>query len=88
MTYGPWRDVQLVGNRNIFDSFDFVSGNILFVVTAFLCCVYVGWVMKKDAIAELSNDGHITTKWLWVWYYYVKFIVPVIIGIIFYFGIL
>ncbi|MDE7217350.1 MAG: sodium-dependent transporter, partial [Helicobacter sp.] len=88
LTYGAWRDVQLVGNRNIFDSFDFVSGNILFVVTAFLCCVYVGWVMKKDAIAELSNDGHITTKWLWIWYYYVKFIVPVIIGIIFYFGIL
>lgn len=88
LTYGAWRDIQLVGNRNIFDSFDFVSGNILFVVTAFLCCVYVGWVMKKDAIAELSNDGHIMTKWLWVWYYYVKFIVPVIIGIIFYFGIL
>ena len=87
LAYGTWRDIKIVGAKNIFDSFDFISGNVLFVLTAFLCCVYVGWVMKDEAINELSNGGKIKSKWIKIWFYYVKFIVPVVIGAIFYFGI-
>lgn len=87
LSYGAWRDIKVVGSKNIFDSFDFISGNVLFVLTAFLCCVYVGWVMKGEAINELSNGGKIKSKWIKIWFYYVKFIVPVVIGAIFYFGI-
>ncbi|TEY01570.1 sodium-dependent transporter [Campylobacter sp. US33a] len=87
LTYGPLRDVTLIRGKNIFDSFDFVSGNILFVLTAFLCCIYVGWILKKDAIKELSNNGKIKSIWINIWYHYVKFVVPIIILVIFYFGI-
>ena len=87
LSYGAWRDIKIVGDKNIFDSFDFISGNVLFVLTAFLCCVYVGWVMKDEAINELSNGGKIKSKWIKIWFYYVKFIVPVVIGAIFYFGL-
>ena len=87
LAYGTWRDIKIVGAKNIFDSFDFISGNVLFVLTAFLCCVYVGWVMKDEAINELSNGGKIKSKWIKIWFYYVKFIVPLIIAGIFYFGI-
>ncbi|NDJ28002.1 sodium-dependent transporter [Campylobacter sp. MIT 12-8780] len=86
LTYGPWRDVVLIKGKNIFDSFDFVSGNILFVLTAFLCCIYVGWVMKDEAIKELQSGSRAKT-FIRIWYYYVKFIVPCIIALIFYFGI-
>lgn len=58
LTYGPWRDITLVKGKNIFDSFDFISGNILFVLTAFFCCIYVGWILgKEQSIKELSNEG-------------------------------
>ena len=87
LAYGAWRDIKIVGEKNIFDSFDFFSGNVLFVITAFLCCVYVGWVMKDEAIDEISNGGKIKGAWIKVWFYYVKFVVPVVIGVIFYFGI-
>ena len=87
LSYGAWRGVTIVGEKNIFDSFDFISGNVLFVLTAFLCCIYVGWVMKDEAIDELSNGGKIKSKWIKIWFYYVKFIVPVVIGAIFYFGL-
>lgn len=87
LSYGAWRDITIVGEKNIFDSFDFISGNVLFVLTALLCCIYVGWVMKDEAIKELSNGGKIKSKWIKVWFYYVKFVVPVVIGAIFYFGI-
>ena len=41
--------------KNIFDSFDFISGNVLFVLTALLRHIYVGWAMKDKTIDELSN---------------------------------
>lgn len=86
LAYGPWSDITFLG-MNIFDAFDFVSGNILFVVTAFLCCVYVGWVLKQDAVYELSNEGRLSYKFFNVWYYYIKFVVPVIIFVIFVSGL-
>ena len=87
LTYGPLSDVVLIRDKNIFDTFDFISGNVLFVLTAFLCCIYVGWVLKKEAcLKELSNEGELKSAWLSVWFYYVKFIVPLIILVIFYFG--
>ncbi|EAB5281754.1 sodium-dependent transporter [Campylobacter upsaliensis] len=87
LTYGPLSDVVLIRGKNIFDTFDFISGNVLFVLTAFLCCIYVGWVLKKEAcLKELSNEGELKSAWLSVWFYYVKFIVPLIILVIFYFG--
>ncbi|EDO7857781.1 sodium-dependent transporter [Campylobacter coli] len=88
LTYGPWRDITLVKGRNIFDSFDFISGNILFVLTAFFCCIYVGWVLgKEQSIKELSNEGKLKSMGFKIWFYYIKFIIPLIIFAIFIYGI-
>ena len=43
--------------KNIFDSFDFISGNVLFVLTALLRHIYVGWAMKDKTIDELVMAG-------------------------------
>lgn len=32
LTYGPLSDVVLLRGKNIFDTFDFISGNVLFVL--------------------------------------------------------
>ncbi|ECO2788968.1 sodium-dependent transporter [Campylobacter coli] len=88
LTYGPWRDITLVKGKNIFDSFDFISGNILFVLTAFFCCIYVGWVLgKEQSIKELSNEGKLKSMGFKIWFYYIKFIIPLIIFAIFIYGI-
>lgn len=87
LSYGPLREVTIISNKNIFDSFDFISGNVFFVLTAFFCCIYVGWVLKKDAISELSNQNTMKGAIFKIWFYYVKYIIPLIILTIFYFGI-
>ncbi|EIL3899304.1 sodium-dependent transporter, partial [Campylobacter coli] len=88
LTYGPWRDITLIKGKNIFDSFDFISGNILFVLTAFFCCIYVGWVLgKEQSIKELSNEGKLKSVGFKIWFYYIKFIIPLIIFAIFIYGI-
>lgn len=79
-------DVKILG-RSVFDAFDFVSANVFFVLTALLCCIYVGWVLKKDAIYELTNEGDLSARLAGVWFLYVKFVLPLIIAVIFGYGI-
>ena len=75
-----WKDVTIFG-KSIFDAFDFVSGNILFMLTALGCAIFVGFVLKDDAKKELSpTPNSLFTK---IWCNYVKFVVPVIILVIF-----
>lgn len=75
-----WKDVTIFG-KSIFDFFDYASGNILFMLTALGCAIFVGFVLKDEAKKELSKTpDSLFTK---VWFNYVKFVVPVIILMIF-----
>lgn len=86
LTYGVLDNIKIF-NLNIFDAFDFISGNILFVLTALFCSIYVGWILKKDEVLkEISNDNTIKNKFFTLWYFYVKFIVPIVILAIFIYG--
>lgn len=82
LTYGPWSDIKIFG-RNIFDAFDFISGNIFFVLTALGASLFVGWVLKDEAIKELDNGKDTPSKFARFWLWYVKFIIPLIILAIF-----
>lgn len=86
MAYGPWREVVILG-RNIFDAFDFVSGNIFFVLTALGSAIFVGWVLGEDAKTELASGSN-NKKIINVWFNYVKYIVPLIILVVFISGII
>ena len=75
-----WKDASIFG-KSIFDAFDFVSGNILFMLTALGCAIFVGFVLKDEAKKELSpTPDSLFTK---IWFNYVKYVVPVIIVVIF-----
>lgn len=74
------KDVRIFG-KSIFDAFDYVSGNILFLLTALGCAVFVGFVLKDQAKQELSpTPDSLFTR---IWFNYVKFVVPFIILVIF-----
>lgn len=80
LSYGPWKHISVFG-RNIFDAFDFVSGNILFMLTALGSALFVGFVMKDEAKDELLyKDNHATVN---IWFNYVKYLVPLVILMIF-----
>ncbi|MDU8923859.1 sodium-dependent transporter [Pasteurellaceae bacterium LIM206] len=75
-----WKNVTFFG-KSIFDAFDYVSGNILFLLTALGCAVFVGFVLKDQAKQELSSTPDST--FVKVWFNYVKYVVPFIIIVIF-----
>lgn len=74
-----WSDFTIMG-MSIFDAFDYVSGNILFILTALGGAIFVGFVLKDEAKKELGASEGFTK----VWFNYVKYIIPVIILVIFY----
>lgn len=74
-----WQNVKIAG-MSIFDAFDYISGNILFVLTALGSAIFVGFVLKDEAKAEL-NAGKTFTN---IWFNYVRFVIPVIILVIFF----
>ncbi|MDE6959064.1 sodium-dependent transporter [Helicobacter apodemus] len=86
LSYGAWSDITILLDKNIFDSFDFISGNIFFVLTALASSIFVGWVLGNDAKKELSNGSN-AQEVINFWLYYVKFIMPIVIVIIFIYGI-
>lgn len=74
-----WSSVHIMG-MSIFDAFDYISGNILFILTALGSAIFVGYVLKDEAKEELGA-GPIFTK---IWFNYVRFVIPVIILVIFF----
>lgn len=88
MAYGPWSDVRILG-KNIFDAFDWISGNIFFVLTALGAAIFVGWVLGDDAKKELASGAGENSKGIIdIWFNYVKYIVPIVILVVFVSGIL
>lgn len=75
-------NIPCILDQGIFDTFDFISGNIFFVLTALGASIFVGWVLGSDAKKELSNGFHYQGV-INLWFYYVKFCVPIIILMIF-----
>lgn len=73
-----WKDVTFMG-KSIFDAFDYISGNILFVLTALGSAIFVGFVLKDEAKKELGASEGITQ----IWFNYVRYVIPVIILVIF-----
>lgn len=86
LAYGPWRDVRIL-DRNIFDAFDFVSGNICFVLTALGATLFVGWVMKHEALEEIDNGSELPHKMTGLWYGLVRYAIPLVIIAIFIYGL-
>lgn len=86
LSSGPLKDVHFL-NRSIFDAFDYISGNICFVITALGTTIFVGWVLKDKALAEITNQHEQDGKIYMQWYNFVRYVIPVVIVAIFAYGL-
>ena len=83
---GPLKDVTFI-NRSVFDAFDYISGNICFVITALGATLFVGWVLKDNAVDEITNQRQLSGGIYNLWYQYVRYVIPVVIVAIFAYGL-
>lgn len=86
LSSGPLKDITIL-DRSIFDAYDFISGNICFVLTALGATIFVGWQLKEHAVTEITNQHKLHGVVYTAWYHYVRYVIPVIIITIFIYGI-
>jgi len=71
-----------------FDFFDILTDKIFLAIGGMLLAIFVGWfVNKEDLKDELTNGGTIKFALFEVWYNLIKFVIPIAIAIIAFFGI-
>jgi len=78
-------NIHILGQRGFFDTFDYLSSNILLPVGGLLIAIYVGYFTKKeDFKLELSNQGTLNNDFvLNIIFVFIKFISPLLLIIVF-----
>lgn len=87
LSMGAWSGFTIMGN-NIFDLFDKITTNITMPLGGMGISIFVGWFWGKEkARGEVTNDGTIKFKLFDLWFFACKWVIPIIIGIVFLTGI-
>ena len=83
LSLGDWSFLS-IGDKNLFDIFDFVTGQIFLPFGGFLTCLFIGWYVPKKLIKdEYTNWGTLRGSLFGVYYFLVRFICPIAIAAIF-----
>lgn len=71
-----------------FDFFDILTDKIFLAIGGLILAIFVGWFMDKNELKEeMTNGGTVKFALFEVWYALVKFVIPVAIAIVAFFGI-
>lgn len=82
LSVGSWSGFKICG-MTIFDFLDNVATNIMLPVGSIFLCIYMGWVApRKFFHNELTNHGTVTSHVFAVIHFIVKWVAPLLIGII------
>ncbi|MEG0518872.1 MAG: sodium-dependent transporter [Bacteroidales bacterium] len=84
LSQGILANVKLLG-LTFFDFFDTLSANILMPVGGLLTVIFVGWRLgKANFVDEITSSGYIKLKEWFInfTYFSIKYIAPIVIGII------
>ena len=67
--------------RNFFDATDFLTSQIMLPLGGIFIAIFVGWIMKKEHVLEgLGFKEDIIFN---AWYFSVRYIAPVLVGLVF-----
>ena len=76
-------DISLFG-RQLFDLFDFTTGQIFLPMGGFLTCLFLGWyVPKKIVKEEFTNRGTLSDRFFEAYLFCVRFVCPACILLVF-----
>ncbi len=82
LSMGVMSDVTFLG-VGAFDFFDILTDKIFLAIGGALLAIFAGWFLKKEDLKdELTNGGTIQFGLFEVWYNVVKYVIPVLVGIV------
>ncbi len=75
--YSIWENVKIIG-KQMLDFFDFITNSVMMPIVAFFTCVFVGYVIKPQAIIEeVELTGKFKKKALFT--FVIKYFAPICI---------
>lgn len=87
LSMGPLKDFTICG-KNLFNLFDFISGQIMLPAGGFLIALFVGWFMRRRVLWEqLTNKARLPAKGFRTIVTLLKFFTPFAILLIFLSGL-
>jgi NSS family neurotransmitter:Na+ symporter len=87
LSLGVMSGVTFLG-VGVFDFFDILTDKIFLAIGGLILAVFVGWFMKKEELKEeMTNGGALKFGLFEIWYALIKYIIPVAIAIVAFFGI-
>lgn len=83
LSLGSWSWLS-VGGMDLFDVFDFVTGQIFLPVGGMLTCVFLGWFVPKQLVHdEFTNWGTVSCRLFSTYLFLIRFVCPLAILAIF-----
>lgn len=83
LSMGAWSGFAIFG-MNIFDTLDYIASYILLPLAGFFTSVFIGWVWGKEQVfAEVTNSGSFKFNIFNVWFFLCRWIIPIIIFLVF-----
>ncbi len=83
LSFGVLSEVKIFGN-NIFDSFDALPSVILMPLGGIIISLFTGWYLDRKLLRdELTNEGRLSFRFLPVYIFLLRWIIPVAIGLVF-----
>ena len=81
LSFDVLSELTLIGDKNFFDSMDFLSNQVLLPLGGIFIAIFVGWIMKRSNVIEELNlkDGFI----LKIWFFLLKYVSPLLVGLVF-----
>lgn len=84
LSFGGTRNWLVLGDRSLFDWFDFLTGQIFLPTGGLLTCLFMGWYVPKQIIRdELTNGGTLRGTFVNVFLFCVRYVCPLCIILIF-----
>ncbi len=82
LSLGVMSDTTILG-VGAFDFFDILTDKIFLAIGGMLLAIFAGWFLKKEDLKdELTNGGTLSFGLFEVWYNIIKYVIPVLIGIV------
>ena len=81
LSFNVLSDFNLTPGRNFLDSMDFIANQILLPLGGMLIAICVGWFMKKELIT--NEVGYVNPIIYKLWRFFIKFIAPASVALIF-----
>ena len=83
LSLGAVKGLTICG-KDLFDVFDFVTGQIMLPIGGFLTCLFIGWYVPKKVVRdEFTNWGTVSGRLFGAFLFLVRFVCPVCILMIF-----